>query len=808
MRTHTAQQIRTLSSKVGYSTRARVKVQRSGTWHDLTDLTGLHLDFLQEVTWGSQVDAPAATATVRCSREVNGASLAPLMVGTLVNTVAGVHSPLLQEGRRFAVEVAVLPLGRGPTDADWIEVFHGEIDEIDTAEEVSFTGRDYGMARLQDTFIKAEAEYGSALGVDVQTVMQSILNANGLAAFTLYTPVSPNWALKKYIQKGEPVADALQALARQLGWEVRWKWLSSGPGTGAWRLWFWSPDRSATVPVWTYGPGEYERLEEVRTSREDVRNDLEGVYSTSGELDEAGNKKRKTVATSSGTSIAAYGNRFARFAESATSNIDTAGEMTTFLARALADLKDVPLGVSFEVLLHPGLELGDLVRLSGNGVHFSADQTAAVQSLSHTGNAGGVKTKMVLQGKPTIGRRVWVDMEQRPGVAPASPFTGPDAPSSLSSATTAGGFRVRFTAPTLGPAAASYELHVSTTNGFTPSSATCRTASSATEFTVSDLQPGTTYYVRVVPRDAKGNRGTASGQLTLVPRYVEPRSLQPFVHVGSIIPNDSFEAANAAGSPPDTWSLPVGTWGTTAVLVASALSGASAVKFVGGQNNMLASSYVTVRPGEVYSLEVWAMRTAVTGANLASVLLEFMDANFNLITTGASATVNPVAADGWKRFYSVRSGTPPNARYMRAVLNQGSGTPDDIYWDSVRVREVRVLSEELVFPDGVNFRFLNSFADVNGYGGTYTVASVYKGADDEARLAGRVYRTAGGAPAAGTTILQGLPSGYRPVSTATFLVATDTGPGVVTVTAAGEVKYQSGGVGWLSLDGIRYAGSP
>ncbi|MBN1206357.1 MAG: hypothetical protein JXB05_15695, partial [Myxococcaceae bacterium] len=316
MRTLTASQDAALECAAGYSTFARVKVLRGATWHDLTELFEQRLNFLDEVSWTEAVDSPVGSADVRLRREANGYSLAPLITGSPANLVSGSYSPLLAEGATFTVEVAVLPLGMAPQA--WTEVFRGRIDEVDAGEEgVSFTGRDYGGGLLQDTFIEAEAEYGSTMGTAVEDVLQSLLDDNGLSAFTLYTPTSPSWNLGRYIQKCEPVADAMAALARQLGWEWRYKWLSSGAGTGDFRLWFWSPDRAATVPVATFGPGAYRTLGEVRTSIADVRNAVEGVYLDRADLDAAGNPKRKTVLVTDATSIAANGRRFMRVAEGA-----------------------------------------------------------------------------------------------------------------------------------------------------------------------------------------------------------------------------------------------------------------------------------------------------------------------------------------------------------------------------------------------------------------------------------------------------------------------------------------------------------
>ncbi|HYH97500.1 fibronectin type III domain-containing protein [Hyalangium sp.] len=796
MRTLTTQQLATLASEAGYTSRARVLIERLAFWYNLTALLeDPALDFLEEVSWSCSADAPAASATVRCRREVNGASLAPLVTDAAANFAAGVYNPLVKEGRLFKVEAAVVPLGMEPTSADWTEVFRGRIDEVECGEGVVFTGRSHLWGLLQDTPIETEREYGSDSGVDVQTVMQDILDDNGLSAITLYTPASPNWALKRYVQQCEPVADALMALARQLGWEVREKWLSSGPGTGAWRLWFWSPDRSATAPVWEYGPGDYERLEEVRTFIGDVRNVVEVVYSDSGNRDVAGVKKRKTVTRTDSGSVTAYGERFMRIAEAASSNIDTSAEATTLADNALADLKEKPLGIGFTPLFHPGLELADMVGLSGNGVHFTADQVAAVQSLAHSFNAGGSTTKLALLGKPNVGLRTWLDMEQRPGIAPASPFTGPAAPASVSVVETVQGLRVSFEPPSLGPVATAYELHVSTSSGFTPSDSTRRVVGSLTEMVVTDLEAGGSYFVKVVPRDAKGNRGTASAQVAFTPRYVEPRVLQPRVTYAALPLNSDFEAANDSSAPPDAWDMHTGTWSTDASVDTTFVgTGTRAVKIEAtGVATKLRSALFVCRE---YDLVRVTARLAVDGAfNTATLYIRWLTSSFSEISL---STVAALATSGGVATYTDIGGTPIEApattAYAQVVAGKPSASAYEMWIDTCRVFiEPTVGTTE----GGEALSYSNGFSD-----GSLDGSAMYR-IDPHGFLYLRGAITRGAPPASGTVIAT-LPSGARSAHTHRFAVATDSDIGVIQIEPTGEMKYISGAVTRIWLDGIRF----
>ncbi|MFL5344352.1 MAG: fibronectin type III domain-containing protein [Hyalangium sp.] len=875
MRALTAQQSAALAAQPGHASSARVRVWNGAQWVNLSALGPPALDFLQEVEVSESVEAPVATATVRCAREVNGFSLAPLVASSPLNLVSGAYAPLLAEGRTFVVETAVRPLGMQPEEGDWLESFRGRIDSVDVGGEgLTFEGRDYGGGLLQDCYIETERQYGSATGTPAEYVMGAILldnpslNAPGVARWLpnhtyhdgdtvcpnggqstglvylgdalsgstassgstepswpttlagspsvddggmrwfatathpiLHTPVSPGWILGKFIQKGESLMDALSALAQQLGWEVRWKWNSS---TSAFQLTFWSPDRAATAPVWTFTADEYQALGQVRTSLEDVRNAIEVVFSDTADLDVAGNPKRKTVLVEDATSIAAVGRRFMRMAEAATSNLNTSSEATTFANAAKADLKDTPLGLELEVDFHPDLELGDLVAVEGNGYHFTSTQTAAVRALTHTFNAGGASTKLTLLGKPSTSVRRWLAMEQRPATAPSSPFTGPSAPTGLSSATTAGGFRLSFSPPTTGPKAAAYELHVSTSSGFTPSDSTRRVVGALTEVVVTDLSPGTTYYAKVVARDAKGNRGLPSSEVTLTARYVEPRALQPRITWGALPLNGDFESQSDTAAPPDAWRLSSGAaWGTHAQLTTDVLSGKAALFFPSASiTAFLTAQAFTVREGEAWVFSCFYKQSIAAGAVAGVLAFTYLDASLNAISA-ASVQLVASAANTWTRA-AQRVVIPAGARFAEISVGHTSTATTPPYAGTLTVDSVDALRG--VARGGTQYvSYQNGWADANlaVYGAVRFQVSdlgevVWKGA--------AVASTP--APAAGANIFT-LPgsSGARPADDARVFSAVTSGGALVRVqfNTTGTVTVSSIAAGdSFSLDGMRY----
>ena len=176
----------------------------------------------------------------------------------------------------------------GNLRSQWVEVFHGEIDDLDAASDVlTFTGRDYGGARMQDTFIEVERVYGAeGATTPVETVMQSILTDNGLP-FVLQIPagMTPGWELSQYRQQMEnrprcaPGAGRADRLGGPLPLveRLRLGGLSSGAAADEDRL-----------PDWTFCADDYEEVSTFRTDRTDVRNVWEVVYQDKGDLDNEG----------------------------------------------------------------------------------------------------------------------------------------------------------------------------------------------------------------------------------------------------------------------------------------------------------------------------------------------------------------------------------------------------------------------------------------------------------------------------------------------------------------------------------------
>lgn len=278
MRTLTAAQTALLSGSIKKHAINIYLLDTDSTWRNLSNLEGF--DFVQNVQISTNIDNPVTTANITLITKMFHFSLCPEIANKINTDSSGSASALIRLNAQIKITTATVAEGVTPVTADWNNIFQGYITKIDmgaNGKTLQLECRDLG-AQLQDTFIIDEAEYGNSSDV-AEEIMQDILDANGLSAVTVYAPTSSDFAIRPYIQQQEPVMEALNAIALQAGYNIRYKW---DDGTSAWRLTFYEPDRTNTTPDFTFDPGVYCAIPNYSYDIYSIRNLISVVFNSIG----------------------------------------------------------------------------------------------------------------------------------------------------------------------------------------------------------------------------------------------------------------------------------------------------------------------------------------------------------------------------------------------------------------------------------------------------------------------------------------------------------------------------------------------
>jgi hypothetical protein len=405
MRTITGPE-RTLLGASQLNFHAKLEMEDSeGNFVDVANLGGY--DWFVGAMWNEGIDEPVMSGSIALAREHDDAtsnviSLAPLMVASVLNRDSGaLYAPFIDVARRFRLFIAVTSPGVAPVSGDWKKIMSGKIDRISLATNpITLTFRDEG-AWLQIAQIREERIYGSIAGTAVETVMQEIIDDNPPRfPVVLVTPVSPGWFIHRYQQSMGNVFDAIRALAHQIGWEVRYRWNSSGNL----ELRFYEPNRSTAIVDTSFGPDEYLEVRDMSLSDADTRNRIRGWY-----YDAASGALAFEEVSHAGSMIL-FGARDMEFAEDRTSNIDSATEMLSMVTAALNDLAYPFADQEIETLLFWPAETGDVYTFLANGVHYDQDQTWGVVQLRHVVERNRARTNIVTRGQPAGLYKTWIDM--------------------------------------------------------------------------------------------------------------------------------------------------------------------------------------------------------------------------------------------------------------------------------------------------------------------------------------------------------------------------------------------------------------
>lgn len=449
MRTLTAAETACLAAG-HWSSVARVKVlhSQSAPWNTYNDLSSyLGHNWIKSIEIRESVAHPIATATISLAlRAGEMLSLSPLLEKSKANQLNGSFYPAIDEARRLYVEAALVPMDGEPIA--FHKVFDGYIDRWRIeGDELLLKCRDRAGVELQDTMIEEERSYGGAPLEEIiagagyaGTAAGCILGDNRGVGYgpnevtvPLTVPTASGWTPPSVV--GNPlnplertsVFEALQMLVRQIGWECRYWW---NEATSDYSLTLFAFNRAKTTPDLTLSVSQLaSELLPVERGLENVRNVINALWMSSGVLTEE--------EQSNAASDLKYGRRYMQIPSGATGAIGSLSAAQTFVSNVLSDLQYGKVEAAFEIPFRKNLQLGDLIRVSGDDVLWSAEHNydLGVRELHHRwgkGGAGGVTLVQAIGGKsgdtnvPKVSgnQRGWLAMEAG-RVAPAFGYQKP-----------------------------------------------------------------------------------------------------------------------------------------------------------------------------------------------------------------------------------------------------------------------------------------------------------------------------------------------------------------------------------------------
>lgn len=663
-----------------------------------------------------------------------------------------------------------------------------------------------------------------ATGTAVETVMQQLLTDNG-SGVTLSTPSSPSWLILSYIQNRVSLWDALRQLVDQIGWDLRYKWDS---GSSSFKLTFYAPDRAKTTPDRTFSKSEKLELSRLEVDVADVRNVIRIVYSDSAILDAENNPIRAYLEVSDSGSITAFGRRFMEIAESSSSNIDTSAEAAVMANAAKADLA-TPVAEQ-EVLFEyfPFVELGDLYRFSGDGLFHSGNLDLAVTGYQHSIDTQGATTSLSCRGKPSGGVDRWLSRAAEINPEDSHQlnlFNGTGL--TINTSDVVGGTKLTATSNLDKKALAQeYEFHVSTSSGFTPSSATLVKVGQTNECVAPNLIPGTSYYTKVIPRARNATRivrGLPSAEVSFVAGRASSGHMNEGIALGDYPLNGGFETRLNTGGMPDHWYVNAGSYGSDVTVKedGSGLSGNRYIRLSPSSNVEVGSAKIPIvnegsesnRESGLYRFTVWVKNAASNNAaNTLEVFLRGFDYQGSLQTALTSLVLNAASKTGhWQRLEQIiRVDADVDIRSIDCVIHAPVTSGQFI----VDIDEVRCQYLGTPWYDvGDTSNYTDNYESIPGFNTGYsnydasnhTKAQFRKNQHGHVWVRGLVKHST--TTTINTTIFT-LPVGYRPAKRLHYLSVANGQQGVLEVASNGDVIFTSAQNAnpstYLSLDCINF----
>ena len=543
-----------------FSTKYKVEIYHNSAWVDITTLE--NIKWVNDITIRADIDDPVMSADISI---ITGSKYLSINPFNQDSAIYDKYGEVLRLYKRIRILVKLV---YNFEPQDWINIFEGYIDKIEVSNEgINISCRDLG-GRLQDTWIEEERVYGSDSGSPVYTEMQKILNDNatniGYSITLRNLMTSDIWYVKKWKQERVSVLEALQSLAEQIGWVVRYLW---SPSDNEWRLTFYSPDRTKTTPDFMFTNPMINEMNSLEIDIAGIRNVVQVVYYPSG------SKKPSTVVVSDQASIQKYGRRFMEIAEDKKSLINTQAEAERLANACLSDLKEPKAVVQAQICVFPFVELGDLYYFPPTQYNSTA-LSLAVVNFEHRISEEESYTTLSLKGTPSSAYYNWHTISAITGLP-----TKFEAQPSIKSILTAGnGVKLYLgIEPPISdlPDFDHFEIHAWKLSNFTPNDSTLIGISHSLETDIVTLpdfdtidggapnrtaKSGTQAYFKVIAVDKYGNTSTPSEELA----YATSSSLKNAYSITVTTPdsnnnyNVTVDISNLAlSNPPIVISTPM-----------------------------------------------------------------------------------------------------------------------------------------------------------------------------------------------------------------------------------------------------------
>jgi hypothetical protein len=383
---------------------AKVEVKDAGSnWIELNDL--MDRDWVRSVKMTRSADAATAAAVVECHLREDGYNLSPLFTGGKINAT----NQLIAAWNQIRISTATVPVGVTPASGDYNKVFQGRIvrPAVSDAQTLNLACQDDGIV-LARSFVKRVTQYAAAAP---ETMIQSILTDWG-GGVTLRSAATGATYTTRDVPR-ESVLETCRKLAHAIGWDLRYKWWSA---TADIELVMSEPDRDLSgygggATDRTYTQAQWKSIS-VDIETADIRNEIwcaynnaaKGSVRTARSTDNIG-----ALAADIATSQGKYGTIWCELSEDATSRLDSAAEVDTFLTAAFYDLWEPTATVTLRVPYLFAHELNDVIGLTADDVHFDSNQRLALYAIEDTITQGGMaESTLTLRGTPTIGAKTWL----------------------------------------------------------------------------------------------------------------------------------------------------------------------------------------------------------------------------------------------------------------------------------------------------------------------------------------------------------------------------------------------------------------